>query len=611
MKESGLILRSDFLQESYLLTRIYKTLDLSEEKRREHLAEITQLAQKQFKEFGGNWLSTENQRKAIDRALKLINLGLEYAAKKAIHIEEDGELFDLSLAKKILLFKPITKIYEVGEQIFESDKSGAEKLLAECEIEIQGLYFRLISAVEYEILLSTIDLDFCMGTLKDHRKAISLANKIKRLFDLIPYLPINDATYLTIKHLGSSIKGIYPPGQDGLITAMLLSLIISCLFKTNRNFLDDEWITEDIDKLVKDLANEMSQEVLLQMLQSAKRIREQRLDDKKLKLLFFADFLAVGLEEVHQFADLLYYEPEKFGEKVDAIEDIFIKYFLEVRQVLHLKEQSDFEMIILDALRYTEKKVQQEVTEFYKSIGKPDMTNAEVAKFWSQRLCFKRSAKSDQHKGMGIGLLVQQEVDPVKLAKMPLDYILNATRYFVNWPADKQEMFVKEFNPNQLVFSREKGAEKLIVFLRNLTPDAIGWPKEKEKYESAETVNAISVYSQKKDWLIPVMQKIGWERVNPYFISELWCQGSDQIREYLFANREKLKITMPALKSYYLEEHHDLRLLVYALEKLVNEDKLRSERTWQDLFYLAKELPKAKRILELKYKEWKKNKAEC
>ena len=606
MKDSELILRSDALKESYLLKRIYPILDLSEQEAERHLTETLTLAQKQINVFGGDWRQTADQKKAIERVWKLINLGLEYACKK--EIKKDSEIFDIDLAKKILLKKPFSDIYNVGEHLFSTNKDWANSLLAKAEIEIKKLYFRLISANEYETLLSLANLDFCRGTLKEHRLAVNLAVKMERLFGLIPYLPLTDQSFLLIKHFGSPQKGVYME-EEGLITICLLSLIIACFFREERELVFER---ENL-KVMKNFSaayqegDQKSLEVLTNALEAISHVNKEREYEGShatLRQRFLLNFLAVSPEEVAKFSDLLYFEPEKFGERVKNIERMFAGYFLLALKSLRLNEPQNFHQMLSYALDYIEKKVQEDVIAFYKTIKDPDPNGELVAKFWSQRLIFSSQYTRAGLAEKGLALQMQESVDPLKLAKMPLAQIVEATTLFTGWANETQEIFVREFNLNRLIWEG-KNPDLLLAFLRNLSPRAQGWPTvENEKDLLAKSNLAIMVYTGQRDWLDLILNKLPWDHLHPYFVHEFWQQGCDQIREFIYANRFKIKLTLRALKDYYLAEHQDLRLFTYVLEKLIAEEKLRTKEAWQDLFFMAEEMPKVKTILELVHKKW-------
>lgn len=594
----GLVLKSEFDRQKHLFSQIYKTLNLSPEKKETHQQEIIQLAKEQIKIFGGNFLDPIDQKRAFDRVLKLINLGLEYASRKT-GVMSNGEILDLIIAKKILENKSLVQLYRLGYQLFEDDGKKIIDILEKSEIKVRDLFFRLISSAEYTQLKSLVDIEYCNGTLAEHNSAIKTAFDLSKKYEIIPFLPIDDLGFTVFKNLGSGQKGIYPI-SDGLIDCLLLSLLVACMFRNEDDLFNSSnmQVASEFLQTLNHQKNQSKKE-LEWAIQAGINFKIAACEDRKYRALnpefqkmFFADILTVSPEEVAQFADMLFFESSIFAKKVVQIEHFFLKYFHLVQETLYIKEPAHFDNIIINVLHSTERKIAEEVKNFYLVLDDVNITNEEISKFWHQRVCFE-SRKNEGNKE-GVASKAQSEIQPKQLVQMPIGYIVAATRHFVHWPEEKKKEFIDNLNPNRFINEDSGNSDNLIQFFKYISSGMIGG----DAIYQEET----AICKKETSWIEVVMGKINWTRAHPSIVAEIWAGSDDEIRNALFEHREKFKTTCHALKTYYLSDLGDQRLFEYLLDKVAKEDSMK-ESAWNSLVHASKNL-KSENIVMSKRREW-------
>lgn len=610
-----LILRPMNIPEMYLLARVLRTLSVSVDFLRKFQSEISALVFNELKSFGGNINQPEDKRRAEFGVLKLINLGLE----KAADIRGDADKkYDFEMARNILTNKPAALIYAVGKKLFDSDKNFASKVIQDVQIEASGLWFRLISASEFNILTSATNLDCAKGTLDEHEKVIAMIVKLINKLRIAPFLPIKPYVLRSHQHWGSTQKGNYPI-ENGIIDCFLLSLTIACMFRTdiemnlNRKQLKEFRGFAKLAELEKEKERKKvwakNAINFRQYMEEEQKSRYSRENKSRQQWQFMADILTVSAEEVSRFVDTLFFEQKKFESGIKDIEKKFFYYFEVVRKTLFVEKPENFSSIIVDALQSTIKKVREETHKFYMSIDDPDLSNIAIARFWEQRISFESDKIIELAKNTAIAINTPERMNIANLANMSIDFILKATRYFVFWACNDQTVFCKNFNPN-VVLKNSGSARNLLKLLKNMSLNSsTGWDEDLSKEIKRsdafnKTKEMIINEPSGENWTEKLLDKMTWDITHPSIIVEMWQLGSDQIRDAMFKKKEDFKISMPALKTYYLFEHQDLRLLAFVLQKLINEDKLRPrEKTWRDLLVIAETMPHAKIIIKMKYKE--------
>lgn len=593
----GLILKSEFDRQKHLFSRLYKTLNLSPEKKEAHQQEIIRLAKEQIKLFGGNSLDSKDQKKAINRVLKLINLGLEYASKRE-YCGENGEIVNSEIAKAVLLNKPLTQIYYLGNEVSKMSRDEALEVLRKSEIYIGDMYFRLISAEESIRLKSLADIDFCDGTLSERLTAFETMKIVQNKLILAPFLPIDETGLMIFNSFGSSQKNIYP-SHKGLLDILLLSMIIASMFRS-----EDEWFdtidTKDSKDFFKTFIKEnrtreelkWAAQAIIGLGRVAEEDKRTRWNSSSAQKSFLCDMITVREGEVAQFSEMLFFEPTNFGKSVVRIERFFRGYFNVAQETLHIKAPKNFDAYIDSALRSTEKNISQEVAEFFKTVESPDISREEVRKFWHQRVCFEPKKKGSETEG--IALRSRDNIDPRHLAQMPVEYLATAIKYFSCWPKEKKKIFIDNLNPNRFINEDLGNSDNLIKFLKYISSGMIGG--------GAIYQEEAAICKKEDSWVEIVINKINWTNVNPSVISELWGKGDDEIRNALFKHREKFRVTLPALKNYYLSDYSDQRLFEYLLDKIAKEDGIK-KFAWDSLAYSSQNL-KAENIVKLKMREW-------
>ncbi len=599
MKNALVLLNKRRSADNYLLTRIYSMLNLPEEKLKQHQTEISQLAEAHAKQFGGNSYVSSDQIRAINQVLKLINLGLESSSR--LEIKRGKEDFDLNIAANILRKVSLIKIYNVGRKLFDENRTSLIGTIKKSEIKIKNLWFRLIDKEELDFLKRLTDLDTFFGTLEEQKKDIDLVMKIENLFTVAVCLPINECGFYIFEHTGS-INGTTYPAPYGLIGCMLLSLIISCVTKSEEELIHPK---EELDKMnylqkltlsaETEKERQMTADFTVWQNRAMSENAKYRSGDIRFKKLFFANILTVSMKEVAEFSDLIFFEPEKFQKKIEGVKRFFFGYFNKTVSNLKIKTPKNFDNAVTSTLFYIAEKVREDVVDFYKTSGDSEISKQAVAGFWHQRVCLKgESPVTEEEKKEVIAAKKEKDMNIVDLANLPLDYVLGATRGFNLWDERKKDDFIDHFNSNRFINEKED-TEKLAEFLKNIAPS-----------ENASEVfgeKGLVVYRDAIRWLKKAVKKIGWEHVHPSIVSEIWKLGTNAVRDALYPELHRIKISLPAIKDYFLFEHGDLRLLQHALNEAVRKDILRTKYAWDELEYLSENLGVVKTIIQLKRKE--------
>jgi len=597
------------VDDRYLLAKALKNFSLPPEILAAHQNDINVLVQKEIKAFGGNVAVLEDNIRARKRAIKLINLGLEQAARGQGSVEDGGN-FDEGLAKNILLCKPIAFLYDYGQAIFEESAKSLRSIFKQSEVKVGRLWFRLISLHDFETLRSLIDLDSFQGTNVEYDAAIKSVVDITRKVMIGKFFRLEENVN-EISHLGSMTRGNYPT-KEGLVDIFILSLIIACMFREEEGFFDDRTMMETLRSWHRELETARQSGItghglerqIMTVHKAMDEDRKHRFSNVESQSRFIFKLLEVTLQEVEEFSDTLFFEPKKFESKLEEIETRFIQFFILAEATLEVRPAVKAESIAVDALRFTAKKIRQEVRDFYVALPDAEFSSREVAEFWSQKVILAMSMKDKADERVGLARHTEKSVNPEELAGMPIEHVVNATGSFWHWPEDMKRRFVDRFNPYGFVIEKASD-DAWLTFLQNLSPNDKGWKATDENYPVVGEQTGIAIRSDVFDWVGMVLKKIRWENIHPSTIAALWASGSDHVRDIIFANREQLKVTLPALKSHYLFDHDDLRLLAYALERLVAEDKVKSEKHWQDILHILQYLPKAKMIIDLKRREMK------
>lgn len=599
----GLILKSEFDQQKYLFSRLYKTLDLSQEKREAHQQEIIRLAKEQIKLFGGNTFSQQDQKRAIDRVIKLVNLGLEYASRRDVDVGPSGEILNINMAKAILLNKPLSQMYHLGNEVFEMDRKPATDLLLKSEIQIENLYFRLISEEEFACLKALSDLDLSAGTFEQLISAAKIMRNISNKLVLVPFLPINEGGLMIFRHLGGFYKGMYPTNY-GLIDCLLLSLLIACMFRDEENlfnYTDTRKATEFFSSLAKEAQSRKEKEYAAKSFSNINRMvaedRKSRMASPAAQKSFLRDILAVEMKEVAEFADLLFFEPEKFGKQANKVRKFFLGYFDLAKETLIIKKKpAYFGNFVQNALDRIEKKIEREVSEFYKQMDNYDISSEQIAKFWHQRICFHHTNKKEAMEG--IAPKAKDDINPKQLSQAPIPYLVAGAKYFIHWPEEKKKEFIDNLNPNRFINEEQGNTKHLLQFL-----DYISLGPMDVVPATSSNQQWLDIYRDGFQWIAKVMDKINWSRAFPSVIAELWQGGTDEVRDALWKHREEFKTSIPSLKKYYVFEHNDMRLLKYILDRMIKEEKI-GQYALDDLLFILRDLSKAQEIVGL-IENWK------
>jgi len=606
MKEFNLVIRPDEPMDQYTIVKVFRELGLSLVNLGPRQNEMIPLLATELKEFGGNFQISKDRGKALGRVIKYVNLGLEYASKKK-GTEFDG-IFDYEMAKEIVINKSLIDIYKAGKIYFEGDCQTNLKLLDEFEIKIKDHWFRLLSEADYEKIKSLVDIDYSKGMLKEHREATKIVVKFMKLKFAMPFFPINKYCFNAIEHFAGEKGGRYPM-KTGLIEVMLSSLLIACLFRDKEQFFlrkeEREAVRaahENLQARLKDGTLKRNPETAFYLTHSLSRYREEmkkeayaKIGDKQFQWSFLLhEILEVTVEEVESFTDLLFFETDQFKKKVEDIKNIFFSYFDFVARTLIGERGSDIAKAA-DAFQFITDRIVKETKEFYLGLGElsTDTIKDQIREYWYNRVLLKN--RSDVIKGAAISVI--KNISPRELAQLSLDQINNAVLYFLFWPLDKQKEFISALNPNRF-FNKEISMEKFLQFLSCIQKD-----KPDSEFKEIQTSAEIIPYQdEQEDWLKIVMNEVNWTNIHPYFVSDLWQKGTNQVRDLIFGHRDELKISLRSFKDYYLIENKDLRLFSFVFEKLVNQDIIRTKDAWEDIFRIAENMEEVKKILKLKRK---------
>lgn len=615
MTSTELIVKTPNLPHDFLLAQVLYSLSGSSGFIQKFQKELEQIAVgAEIRTFSGNITKPEDKKRAEIRTLKLINLGLEAASNVK---GQADKLHDFKLAQAIILKKPLVSVYAIGKKMFDDDGQFAAKILKQSQIKIGDLWFRLISGYQFGALQQMSDLDVKTGTLKKHNEIYGIVVDIQKKLQIAPFLPINEEGLRFNEHWGTINKETFT-NDHGIVDCFLSSLIIACLFRGIENLFVDKYLLESRKIVGKKLeqAGKTDKENVDFLRDWHNNLAHAIESDARTRLLyrdnplntqreFLKDFLKISVEEIKNFSELLYFEPGKFIENEKAIKEQFVMYFLIVADSLGIKKPKNFESIILQSFSWSANKIQEDINLFFETLNPNNAEQSEILKFWGQKI-FLENRGNEGNFIKAISKSVIHNIDIAKLAEKSTDYILKATVDFVLWSNKNQNIFSKTFNPNIAV--RERGGSRnLLLILKNVSPaNSNGWSEEilREGKRFTDGQDSNDTYEIGEiPWVNIIMNNLAWDITHPSVIAELWQNGSDEIRDILYEAREKIKITVPALKRFYHFEHSDQRLFAFALEKLTNLDNLKTKASWDDLLERAENLPKTKTIIELAYKK--------
>ncbi len=582
------LVRRAAIPEGYFLARVVSSLSADRNVMTKLQEEIGQLLDDQLRMFGGSLNNAEDVRRAEVRTLKLINLGLETAANTTRDNEGD---MNFALARAIIQKKPLALVYAAGKKQFEVDRKATLALMDQVEIQMNGLWFRLIDATTFAALKLLTDLDLSKGILQEHLAASTLALATTRKLQLAVFLPVSKDGLALRQHWGSTKRGVYLT-EHGVIDGFLLSLIIACMFRsedelfTTKGLLIDIEVSRSFAAAMYRSGNNEAAERMIQGARNTYRSREnehqERMKNPETQRHFLGSLLEVTPDEVKQFADLLFFEPETFAERVASIQTRCFQYFAVVDTTLRLGKLKDLHYTMQAALQEAATRITDEVRNFYRTITNPDITNTEVVKFWDTRVCFEERFSLQKMRQETTADLAARGVDPVKLCALPVQQIVDATTSFHLWQRREQELFCKHFNPN-VALREQRSVKGLVKILHSLAT-----PAESE-----------SQAADNNPWVEAILNKIAWPHTHPGFIADLWQLGSKQVREVILRHRADIKVTLPALKANFVFEHEDQRLLEYVLMRLMSEDKLPAKSTlWEEIRWLAGTLPHARAVID-------------
>lgn len=623
MKNELVIRKSngDKQADEYTLAKILRELGWSlADSNGPRQAEIKTIMLTELKQFDGNLQSITDQQKALNRALKYMNLGLEYASMKKIANENK---VDYELAKRIVVNKSLVDIYKAGKILFDKNKDSYNSLLEKMEIKIGDYWFRLINEKDYRMLRSLAEIDFSRGTYAEHDKSSAKFNLFRRLSLIFKILPINECNIEHFIRFGSRQKGIYPT-EEGIVEVIFLSLLIACLFREEI----------ELDRSKRDLQAKALQEEMLKksivdyhqaikknngqfakfLLENAEMMLDnqkgfekaivqygqERLAEKERQINFLIDVIQVTTDEVNKFSGMVFFEQMKFREKLQHIKNMFTGFFQTAATTLQVDPPQNYTEIVMEDMEYIAKIAMKDIREFYKTIDDPDASQMEISKFWGEKVLFKYEKGGEtaaQH-------CMNGNITSKRLAESTLKLIVDATKYFLSWPYEKQDEFFKHFNPHRFFNETKEPKEPILQIIRNLTPSTA---------ESANESKDVDLYKQQKDWVSILFDKINWERVHPYVVGFLWFRISDHARNLLFTKRKQFRVSLSFTKSYYLcsdlskeeEQKIDLRLLAFVVDYLINQDKLKTSKSWDELL-LSASTQKEKAFIEQRRNELKK-----
>ncbi len=641
-----IVINKTDIPEEYILSEIVKYLVWLNYNFDDFWGKISSLSLNELKNFNGNILNPNDMNRAILRTFKLINLWLENAVSiKEIHEDK------VKLAKAIFTQKSLELIHQAWKLYFEKDKKIVEKVIKESEIEIGGLWFRLISKQEIDNLKKFTSVDTIIGTYNEYKNDVEWIQKILNKFKLTPLLSIKYCLW-NQKHWWSTKKWQYIT-DFGVIDNILMSLTIACMFREEEDFFVDRKNTANLRRIYNQSRETLRQwwsinssvldniSYLTRYLEEEKKYRSSNYDNQAAQHVFLTEILKLEIEEIRKFSDAILNEKE-FAKKLFSIKNVLIEYFLVARKTLFLKKSDSYSKItreekielekmelkelnniVVDIYLYTIQDIVKEIKEFYKTEPNKSIFDIEILKFWDQRVIINENelqkfSKNKDDLRMNViteNVLKKTVFNVEKILWMSTKQIINITTNFSSWDEENKKSFCEKFNPNSIIL-RDRNSINLVKILKNLSDLSTTWLGEKninsnhlnKKEQILNSENPLIIKT--KNWAEMILNKIAWSYTDPYIIAEIWSLWSDQIRDYIFSKKYDIKISIPALKHYYILEHKDTRLLNYILQKLINEDKLKpsSKSIWEDLLRISDYMPNARKIIEEKYNQIQKKK---
>jgi hypothetical protein len=597
--EQHLVVRTPRIPDVYLLAQALRLMPDSQKFMNDFQTAINPLVAQELRFFGGSLNRPDDFNKAELRVLKMINLGLEKAANVK---GRAGGLYDFNLALNILLQAPPPKLYALGKGLFSQDQKIASDTLKEVEIEIDGLWYCLISSDELQALRSVVDIDRATVTLEEHSKTMSTITSVIKKMNIVPYLPINPQVLKFHPHWGSSVKGFYPMA-GGVINCFLLSLIIACAFRSEDEMYGDRRHIKNVKQFAKIAAesrlkgdHEMarifadSASTTSRFVDMDRNERYNGIEARVKQEFFLADVLAVSLEEVNSFADTCFFEQDNFRQHLKSINESFFRYFHEAKESLHLPDVARFNDIINDSLKTALDQAYKETKQFYLGLDDPEASKEKIICYWDLRVSLDRDFNLERTRSQLMATQSLNQVDAKKLATASMEVIIKSTVLFSFWSEQDQAALIDGLNPT-VRLREDKSARNLVKLLYNLSSaDASGWSEElvveiNRCQPPIEGESGVVLVASTIDWVGRLLAKIAWDLIHPSIVQELWEYGSDRIRDGIFEGREKIKVTLPALKNLYMREHVDVRLFAWALDLLANSDIIKpNKKAWNNLF---------------------------
>ena len=419
-------------------------------------------------------------------------------------------------------------------------------------------------------------------------------NEIKAIKRILPLLPIDKGNLESLEHFGSSERWKYLLDQ-WLIGCFLFSLIVACMFRKKENLFNRKEFVNVIQTFLS-WEEETNSKLLDKIISNQKKMDENERYDSKEKQMLFHMF-NLNFDEIKKFSDLLYFEPWEFGKQTDYIIDLFTQYFDVASEKLNVKEH--FPAILIKiALIYSIEHIQNITKWFYDTIDDPNnISDNEIMRYWNWLVIIDRkdnhqAIQNYQQSSDTKSIVDSTKINIQSISNLDIDEIINITKGFILWPNNKKNLFLKHFNPNKFLLQLKDNEEKFVKILHNISDSSF------EDKNDANTKQLI-VSEWKIDYVKEVLHKINWENVSPYLITILWKNWSQHIRNIIFWYCKLFKITLPSLKSQYLFDHKDMRLLEFVVRKIKELDMIKTKKTWNELInYHSSELPKSQYILK-------------
>jgi len=510
------------------------------------------------KELGGSILSNADRNAAFIRAIKYLNLGLEYASQDVNTSKITESKINIDSAKRIFMKASPEQIYLCGKSFFAERKKYYESLLNNTQVTVGGYRYSLINATDYEKLKRLTNIDLCEGTYAEHCQVqTSLIEKvcsIKRL------LPINEFTAESFSHFGKKSNGSKGGYSDsGLVEVLFSSLLIAFLFRKKCDFL---FTGGDIATKNKHL---------IQIMQ-------------------------LTTKEIHEFGQMVLTDQAKLQLQIKGNKHLLKEYFYTAARLFGINISQQHWKSIQALLEYASDKLIKDFKEFFKlhyvmsCSALPDemglktgeesyrplteQDDYNIKKYWGKKVLFIEAEQNE----INAFYADNDNIDINKLAESSLEFIVSSTNNFLAWSFDKQNELFSKLNANRFINEKTIRSDLIRQFLKIITFD---------KSEQIEDSNSFFLARERQDWLKLFFDKINWEHVPAQIIFTLWTNETIHARNLLYEKRDQFKITLPGLKTYVEncsarepQIHADTRLLEYMLIALVDQGKLKSRKTW-------------------------------